>query len=251
MRQGQHDALYTDPRLVALYDALNAGERDYQFYQHLMGDSPRRIVDVGCGSGRFAVRLAAQGHQVVALDPAPAMLSVARAREGGAGVDWREGGVESLAVAERFDYAVMTGHAVQCLLDDKALLATLRALCARLLPGGRFLFESRNPLLEPWRRWRPDASRRAITTAAGESVEVWYDGVALHGERLSFDEHYRFALDDTEIVSSSCLRFIGRERLADHLFAAGFAGASWYGDWDGSPWRPDSPEIIVAAQVGG
>jgi SAM-dependent methyltransferase len=44
----------------------------------------KTIVDVGCGTGRHAVALAAAGFDVVAIDSAPAMLEVASARESGA-----------------------------------------------------------------------------------------------------------------------------------------------------------------------
>ncbi|NJQ05012.1 class I SAM-dependent methyltransferase [Streptomyces lonarensis] len=41
---------------------------------------PGRALDVGCGSGRFALRLAAHGLTVEALDPSAAMIEAARAR---------------------------------------------------------------------------------------------------------------------------------------------------------------------------
>ena len=46
----------------------------------LIGDVRGRVVvDVGCGTGRHAIRLAAAGARVVALDFSPRMLEVARA----------------------------------------------------------------------------------------------------------------------------------------------------------------------------
>ena len=63
------EALYTDPRLVALYDLFNAGDQDFAFYACVIGAARQRILDLGCGTGTFARRLAAAGHDVVAIDP--------------------------------------------------------------------------------------------------------------------------------------------------------------------------------------
>jgi 2-polyprenyl-3-methyl-5-hydroxy-6-metoxy-1,4-benzoquinol methylase len=46
----------------------------------------RRVLDVGCGSGRYSVELARRGAEVVGIDPAPAMIRIATAAAGGAGV---------------------------------------------------------------------------------------------------------------------------------------------------------------------
>src|SRR5260370_23644370 len=77
--------LYTDPRLVALYDTLNPIAADTAFYLTL-AEGKNRVIDLGCGTGLLAGELAARGHRVVAIDPASEMLHVARhRREGGKG----------------------------------------------------------------------------------------------------------------------------------------------------------------------
>lgn len=48
------DRLYTDPRLVAVYGALNAGRLDHDFYTQLCAPAPADIVDIGRGTGVFA-----------------------------------------------------------------------------------------------------------------------------------------------------------------------------------------------------
>ncbi len=145
------NAQYTHPRLIPLYDLQNSGVADYQFYEHRLGPAPLSVVDIGCGTGVFAVRLAALGHHVVAIDPAPAMLAAARARPGAEAVRWLEGGAAQLPDDEHYNVAVMTGHAFQCLLSDAEVQSTLRAVRQRLQPGGRLMFESRNPQARPWR----------------------------------------------------------------------------------------------------
>jgi hypothetical protein len=42
---------YTDPRLAACYDAINAADA---FYRALAGHAPKAILDMGSGTGRLA-----------------------------------------------------------------------------------------------------------------------------------------------------------------------------------------------------
>lgn len=73
----------------------------------------RTVLDVGCGTGRFAIALAERGAQVVGLDPAPTMLEIARglAEERGVGerCAWVEGNIERFAANRTFDYVLGIG----------------------------------------------------------------------------------------------------------------------------------------------
>jgi ubiquinone/menaquinone biosynthesis C-methylase UbiE len=78
------------------------------------GDEPgRTVLDVGCGTGRFAIALAQRGAQVVGLDPAPTMLKIARqlAEEHGvsARCAWAEGDIEHFTTNRTFDYVLGIG----------------------------------------------------------------------------------------------------------------------------------------------
>ena len=75
------DAIFADPRLARLYDALNPVEDDLRGLVEFVGSEPLRVLDLGCGTGRLALMLAERGHDVVGVDPAAAMLDVARTRD--------------------------------------------------------------------------------------------------------------------------------------------------------------------------
>jgi SAM-dependent methyltransferase len=69
------------------------------------GRAGRRLLEVGCGTGRWSVWLAAQGYEVTGLDRSPGMLEVARRRSAGsdggaAHINWLEGDACSLPVAD-------------------------------------------------------------------------------------------------------------------------------------------------------
>ncbi len=74
------DLHYTDPALAELYDLDSGWSVDREFYLNLAGSTPKRILDLGCGTGLLGDALAARGHEVTGVDPAAAMLEVARRR---------------------------------------------------------------------------------------------------------------------------------------------------------------------------
>ena len=127
------NAEYEDPRLVEVYDAEGPWARDDDYFAALVNDTPQsRVLDVGCGTGRLALGLAAAGHRVTGIDPSRAALAAARAKVGAESVTWIQGTAES-APESAFDVAVMTGHVAQFLVAEHEWTAALRALWRALL----------------------------------------------------------------------------------------------------------------------
>lgn len=252
------DAHYSEPRLVALYDEDNAGRWDVDFYAGILGAlssqrGPLRIVDVGCGTGSFAVELARGGHTVTGIDPAAGMLNAARSRPGGELVTWLAGTAADLPGGP-FDAAVMTGHAFQCLLTETEILSTLQAVSSRLAPGGTFLFESRNPAVKAWLEWDSSSAGPALQDSSAGMLEVEWELIAAEeepdGVLVTFEDRTLFLTDGERFTSRSTLKFTPADVLARLLETAGFSEVDWYGDWNGGQLdSTSSREIIVAART--
>lgn len=240
------DVSYSDPRLAAVYDALNPSGEDTAFYLDMAGGNPLTILDMGCGTGQVAVELARRGHTVNGADPASAMLAIARDRPGGEGVTWIESDAAGLTTDARFDLIVMTGHVFQVFLTDEEIDAALRNLRRHLAPEGRLVFETRNPVVRPWEGWSREQTRRQMNFLGIGPVEIHYEVTSVDGQLVRYETHFRFGEDDA-IVAPSALRFIAQDQLASALAQAGFLNVQWYGDWDRSPYLPTSREIIVNA----
>lgn len=241
------DAQYADPGLAALYDRLNTGTEEFDCHRARLCDPPGSVLDLGCGTGTFALRLAGEGYRVTGVDPAGAMLDVARSRDPGGRVRWFRGSAGDLPADARFDAAAMTGHAFQCLLTDRETAATLVAVRARLQPGGRLLFATRNPAARAWERWTPAASGRTVEGDDGYAIHLWHEVSRVADDLVSFRTTYR--LPDREVVSAGTLRFPSRRTVERALRAAGFSRVAVSGDWDGSAPSERSPEIVVMADA--
>jgi SAM-dependent methyltransferase len=244
---------FTDPRLVAIYETVNAYEPGTQpdFYLGLAAEvGARVVVDLGCGTGLITRLFAARGYAVTGVDPSPAMLAVARARPYGDRVRWVEGSADRLPDGEA-DLAVMSGHVAQFFVDDGEWAAALAALHRALRPGGRLSFESRDPRAREWERWSP-AHRRTYEDRRGGPVEVWAEVTGMRDGVVGYDNHYRFGATGEEVVSPASLRFRSLEELTASLVGAGFAVERVIGDWDGRPPGPGTGELIfVATSAGG
>jgi ubiquinone/menaquinone biosynthesis C-methylase UbiE len=98
-----------------------------------------RLLDVGCGTGRFAVFAAERlGARVWGIDPSPEMLDQAR-RRGARGVGWKQAAAEHLPFKYGwFDAA--HAHLVMHVVDD--LAAALSEMARVLCPGGRLVVVS-------------------------------------------------------------------------------------------------------------
>ncbi len=241
------DRLFTEPTLAELYDRwAPAPQRgDFGFYLPLVM-SAGSVLDIGCGTGEL-LRMARQaGHtgRLCGLDPAPAMLALARQQPD---VEWVLGDAASAAWRQEFDLVVMTGHAFQVLGSDGEIRAALAAIVSSLARDGRFAFETRNPLARAWGDWTPGNAVR-VTGPTGDVVTMAHQVVVpFDGRTVTFTSTYTSPAWTEPQVSRSTLRFLGAAELAAFLAAAGLAIQEQFGDWDRAPLTGTSPEIITIA----
>src|SRR5579859_1448467 len=119
------DQSYANSRLAEVYDLDNPWGEDTDFYLALARQDSCHVLDLGCGTGTLCCALAERGHQVTGVDPAAAMLAVAKCKPHAKRVEWVESSAQSYRSGRRFDLITMTGHAFQVLLTDADALAAL------------------------------------------------------------------------------------------------------------------------------
>jgi S-adenosylmethionine-dependent methyltransferase len=112
--------------------------------------APLRVLDVGGGSGMFAVPLAQLGHDVTVVDPSADALATLHRRADTVGVAMRVRGLQGdgdrmhavlgSAPSDRFDLVLC--HSVLEVVDDP--VSTLREIAGVLRPGGQLSIATAN-----------------------------------------------------------------------------------------------------------
>jgi len=235
------DATFADPRQAVLYDFFNNDRSDLEAYVTIADEvTAHRVVDVGCGTGSLAVRLAELGFLVTGVDPAGASLDVARAKPNAELVTWVHGDATSLVGLEAADLAVMTGNVAQVFVSDEDWYATLRAIRTSLRPRGWFVFETRRSEVRDWETWDLAPSPVAMPDGRTAVVSCTVTEVAL--PLVTFEGST--AIGEEIMRSTSTLRFHERNELERDLRRHGFNVL----DVRDAPDRPGK-EMVFLTQV--
>ncbi|WP_421783951.1 class I SAM-dependent methyltransferase [Kiloniella litopenaei] len=279
---------YHDPLLTRLYDLQNPWGPDCDFFLGLTKrDSgvqrdagtqretkPQRILDVGCGTGLLTVAFAEQGHDITGIDPALDMLAIAETRPFGDKVSWSQSDAATFKSDLLYDLIILSGHAFQVFLTDRATHDALSNLKSLLAPEGRIAFDTRNPQIKSWENWTPSKTKETFVLpvtshqnkdkSQPQEIEVWHDLGKVEkygdGKIVQYFTLYQTKEDGSErvplehpstspIKTEAQIRFLSDRELAAHIEKAGLSLEHLYGDWDRTPFEKDSKEMIVVARL--
>jgi ubiquinone/menaquinone biosynthesis C-methylase UbiE len=154
---------------LTMRERLFRGRLTRQVLTDLPGDA--RIVDVGAGTGTFAIGLlaAAPGVTVVAIDGDPEVLALAKAKDGAAAVEWKQGLASELPLpdrsCDRVTMSLLLHH-----LDPDGKSAALAEAHRVLRPGGRLH-------IADWGRPQDPLMRAGLLTLA---IFDGFDGIRDH-----------------------------------------------------------------------
>ena len=236
------DDCFAHPRLAAIYDPLDPDRSDLDAYLQMAEEfEARRVLDIGCGTGVFALLLADRGTEVVGVDPARASIEVARAKPGSERVRWICGDATDLPPLQ-VDLATMTANVAQAIVDPQTWQKTLRGAREALRPGGHLVFETRNPAGRAWEEWNRESSYRVTEIPRVGPVESWVQLIEVRRPLVTFRWTYRFAVDGQVLTSDSTLRFRERDEVERDLDAHGYVVA----DVRDAPDRPGKEFVFLA-----
>lgn len=236
---------------------------DQALYEALAQRSGGPILELGAGSGRLAVALAAQGHAVTAVDLDPAMIERAR-------VAWqrrkRAGQPGSLALVEadmlgldlpdRFDLVILALNTL-LLLGDRTRQQTALGTIARhlsaegiavvdiWLPGASDLALYDGRLLLEWRRDDPETGESVAKTAsalhdaatATVSLTQLFDAWSPEGGALR------------RVARTDALHLLGADELVAMAAAAGLAVERLAGDHQMGDFGPGAERTVLVARL--
>jgi SAM-dependent methyltransferase len=146
------DGYFGEP-VAAMYDETSDKMFDpavvdptVDFLAELAGDG--RALELGIGTGRIALPLAARGVEVHGIELSRAMAARLRAKPGGEGIRVTIGDVATAKVDGTFRLAYLVFNTIMNLTTQAAQVACFRNVAAHLEPGGRFVIEVGVPDLQ-------------------------------------------------------------------------------------------------------
>jgi 2-polyprenyl-3-methyl-5-hydroxy-6-metoxy-1,4-benzoquinol methylase len=172
-----HDNLedFGDPQIYDLQDEGYADDNPLTEQWARATGGP--LLDLACGTGRMALRMAKLGYQVTGVDITPEMIAWARqkAAKQNLSIEWVVADARTFHLGKQFPFIYMLENVFQFFLtraDQEAMLARVRE---HLLPQGCLLFETRNPSPRPRSSTTPAISRFCI-----QEVKARRGGFAQH-----------------------------------------------------------------------
>ncbi len=225
------------------YEALLTDQRSDDETERICSLGPvepgDRVLDLACGHGRIANRLAQRGASVTGYDLTPAFLEIARAdaERRQVRVEYVQGDMRELAWSETFDL-VVSWFTSFGYFDDAENRRILEAVRRALRPGGRFLLElNHGPGL--WAGYLPST----VTRRGDDFMTDEY-----HYDALTGRSHcHRTVVRDGRVRS---FRFSNRlfsyPELRDWLIQAGFRKVEGFGS-GGEPLTHRDRRMIVRA----
>jgi SAM-dependent methyltransferase len=230
-----------DEPVAARYDASSADMFDpavvdpaVDFLAALAGDGA--ALELGIGTGRLALPLAARGVTVHGIDLSAAMVARLRDKPGGADLDVAIGDFATTRVPGEFALAYLVFNTIWSLTSQDAQVACFRNVAAHLAPGGCFVVEVAVPGL----RWLlPGQTTMVFDLSDGQWGISEYDVV--HQGLVS---HHFSTVDGVLQKWSIPFRDTWPAELDLMAQMAGMRLRERWADWDRSPFAADSRKHV-------
>jgi SAM-dependent methyltransferase len=222
-------------RIARLYDPWSASVvEDVSFYLERARGAAGPVVELGVGTGRIAIPLAADGIEVIGVDTSEGMLAVAREQAALAGVevDLRYGDLRDPPVEGPVALVLAPFRSLLHMETAADRVAAVQAVHRLLEPGGRFVFDVFNP------------GREDIAETHGR----WLEREPGIFERADWNERTRtliLRVRGEGMETELSLAWISIGEWRELLGAEGFTVEGLYGWFDETPWAGHEDAIFV------
>jgi ubiquinone/menaquinone biosynthesis C-methylase UbiE len=243
--------------VAPFYDLdLEGYDADVSWYRQLAEQFGSPVLELGCGTGRVAVALAADGVEVVGVDVSESMLAIARERSTAASPSWVEADLRTLALGREFPLVLVPLGGLQHMEELEDLVAAFEAIARHLAPGGSAIVDVEaplpddftpgpQPLIEHWtREWRPESGSDVLTVSKLVSVEAYPSesrrAVTWHFDVQGGEAPLRRVTAQFDLRTTTP----GELELAGRL--AGLEATAIWGDYEMTPFDDGAQRLVMA-----
>ncbi|HSB89932.1 MAG TPA: class I SAM-dependent methyltransferase [Anaerolineales bacterium] len=251
-----------DQLAAQLYDqSMTDWPGEVDFYARLCSAAAERggkVLDVACGTGRLALRLASPRLEMTALDSSAEMLSIARAKAGHLpGLRWVQADMRSFDLGQTFALAFVAAHSFQFLLTPEDQMDCLACLRRHLDPGAILVIhlDHQDPhWLADVVEGRGDPAPLMLELAPGRRIRASRAWTLERATQTAFVTTRWEELDGSGGVIQTwtrgpiALHCLFRYEMEHLLARAGFRLQALYGDFTGGALEDSSTEMIFLAQ---
>jgi SAM-dependent methyltransferase len=204
------------------------------FLAGIVGDGP--ALELGIGTGRIALPLAARGVPVSGIDLSEAMIARLRAKPGSEAIATTIGDYATATVEGSFSLVYLVANTIMNLTTQDAQVAAFENAAAHLAPGGCFVVEVVVPGLQRLPRGERFQPFDVSPTHLGfDEIDVVTQALVSH--------HY-WIEDDAVEVFSPPFRYAWPSELDLMARLAGMALLERSGGWAREPFTAESPRHV-------
>ena len=194
-------------------------------------------LELGIGTGRIALPLAARGVPVHGIDLSTAMLARLRAKPGAGQIGITVGDFATTVVGRRFAIAYLVFNTIMNLTTQREQVACFENVAAHLEPGGCFVIEVGVPDLQRL----PQGERFRPFHVGEEHLGIDEYDVATQG---LVSHHYIAAADGRLEHSAIPFRYVWPAELDLMAQIAGLTPRERWGGWQHEPFTGDSTQHV-------
>lgn len=234
-----------------VYSALRTPSGDADWYARLAAEADGPVLELGAGTGRVLLAMAACGRPCTGLDASQAMLEELSRKPLPGNVKLVRGDMRDFSLETRFSLVAAPFRVFQHLETVEDQLACLGCVRRHLAPGGRLAFDVFVPDLGALAAGERPEQEDARYEQDGETV---VRHAALRVEHARQRIHVRMRYErrrGARVLGSETsefrMRYFFRYELEHLLARAGFDPPTLYGDFAGTPLGADSRDFVVVS----
>ncbi|NOZ13515.1 MAG: class I SAM-dependent methyltransferase [Acidobacteria bacterium] len=204
------------------------------------------VLDIGCATGELCRRLSALGYSVTGAEPDREMLALAKKRSHGK-IPFYPIGMEDTGThfpENSFTAVLCLGNTLAHLQNPNAVQSFFNDVKSLLSPGGRFVFQIVN-----FDRLSPEHLPEFPVIERNNIRFIRKYEWTENGGAIRFITTLENKSGGTRQTGECRLFPAKQKQLSGALTKAGFSGQSWFGNYKGDPFLPDSPATICVAET--